>query len=70
LKVERGGKAIIAICVGAWVLIFALIILTEIHIIAAIVGAPLIIALLVAWVLQKPGGEQSESEVPPDANTD
>ncbi|MFC1629209.1 hypothetical protein ACFL3H_08880 [Gemmatimonadota bacterium] len=67
---ERGGKAIIATCVGAWLVTWGIIILAEIHIIAAIIGVPTFVALLVAWVLQKSGKENTESEVPPDAFTD
>jgi len=54
MKVERGGKAIIAIFVGAWFISWAIAILAEVSIIAFAVGAPLFLILLAAWVFQVP----------------
>ncbi len=54
MNVERGGKAIIAVFVGAWFVAWAIAILAEVSFIAFVVGVPLFLALLVAWVLQIP----------------
>lgn len=70
MKVERGGKAIIAIFVGAWFTVWAIMILTEIDMFAFIIGVPSFIALLVVWVFQKTGRENPESEVLPESIPD
>jgi len=63
MTAERGGKAIIAACIGVWFVIFAIIILSAIHPIATIIGVPIFIALLVAWVLQKPQNATTDSQL-------
>ena len=54
MKVERGGKAIVAVFVGAWFLTWAIAILAEVSIIAFVIGVAIFLILLVAWVFQVP----------------
>lgn len=59
MKVERGGKAIVAVFVGAWFLVWAIAILAEVSFIAFVVWVPLFLILLFAWVLQIPGSAKA-----------
>jgi hypothetical protein len=55
MRVERGGRAIVAIFLGAWIVVWAIVMIAaEVNVFAYAVGVPILLVALAGWVFQRP----------------